>query len=110
MTGALADFGFLEYDEAEQVHRFNGKWVRTVYDYFIWNGEQFWELSSIPGSYSGEPIDLKIIRNPKTNVIEKLKEMSKLETREALNYRPDWFEKVLDGSEGSNTYILQLDP
>ena len=110
ITGALADFGFLEYDEAEQVHRFNGKWVRTVYDYFIWNGEQFWELSSIPGSYSGEPIDLKIIRNPKTNAIEKLKEMSKLETREAWNYRPDWFEKVLDGSEGSNAHILRLDP
>ncbi len=76
----------------------------------LWNGEQFWELSSIPGSYSGDPIDLKIIRNPKTNAIEKLEEMSKSETKEALNYRPDWFEKVLDGSEDLNTHILQLAP
>lgn len=88
MEEDLADLGFLEYDENEHVHRFNGKWVRTINDRFIWNGERYGGLSSILGNYSGNPVDIKIIRNPATNAIEKVVEMSEEETHRALNYRP----------------------
>ncbi|MFM1653272.1 M56 family metallopeptidase [Brevibacillus sp. B_LB10_24] len=89
---AFADFAeFLQYDETMHVYRFDGKWVRTLYDENIWKGKSYSGLmrSGITDNPNdiidrGEPIDLKTVRNPETNQVEKLVEMTEEEAKAAI--------------------------
>jgi len=77
----------LQYDSEMHVYRYKGKWVRLIDDRYIWNGMSYGGLST--GSEGdnntwGDFIDLKTVRNPNTNKIEQLLELSKEEARTIL--------------------------
>ncbi len=83
----LSDLGFLDYDTDEHVYRYNGKWVRTINDKYTWNGKPYGGVSrsDAPENYfSGEPVDVKVVRNQDTNQIEKLVEMTEAQTQQVL--------------------------
>ncbi|GEM_PF-786572 len=109
----LADLGFLEYDEDEHIYRYNGKWVRTVSDLYTWNGKSYGGVSrsQVPdGYYSGEPVDLKIIRNITTNQIEKLAEMTAEETEQALKAEPSAFTEAVKENEALEEQTEAAEP
>jgi len=73
---------FLTYDYDEDVYRYNGKWVRTLWDENYPNPDSYNGFSSsltqIKGDknyYSGNPIDLKTVRNSETYIVESLVRM-----------------------------------
>ncbi len=80
----LADNGLLKYDEKEHIYRFNGKWVRSVDDVYTFDGVKHGGISKSgigadDNYYSGEPVDLKVVRNHQSNQIEKLVEVTSTE-------------------------------
>lgn len=80
---------FLDYDDTRNIYLFDGKWIHVLYDENNWNGESYStysrsEIASDP-DYWGEPVDLKTVRNPKTNKVEKLVEMTEEETKEVIS-------------------------
>lgn len=85
----MKDFAeFLQYDETLNLWRFDGSWVRTLYDENIWQGKIYSGIARIgPGAPRnwGKPIDLKTVRNPETNKVEKLVEMTAEETEQLVN-------------------------
>lgn len=80
---------FLDYDDTRNIYLFEGKWIHILYDENNWNGESNStysrsEIASDP-DYWGEPVDLKTVRNPETNEVEKLVEMTEEEAKEVIS-------------------------
>ncbi|MEK4427166.1 M56 family metallopeptidase [Solibacillus sp. FSL K6-1523] len=80
---------FLDYDDTRNIYLFEGKWIHVLYDENNWDGESYStysrsEIVSDP-DFWGEPVDLKTVRNPKTNKVEKLVEMTEEEAKEIIS-------------------------
>lgn len=80
---------FLNYDDTRNIYLFEGKWIHILYDENNWNGESNStysrsEIASDP-DYWGEPVNLKTVRNPETNKVEKLVEMTEEEAKEVIS-------------------------
>ncbi len=103
----LADAGLLKFDNAEHIYRFDGKWVRTINDKYVWNGRHYGGVSRSAGNYSGKPVDLKTVRNPETNKIERLVEMPEEETQLVVKDLPA--EKVSNSMDNYSELLTKVE-
>jgi hypothetical protein len=79
----LYELDFLEYDAESadfyQPYAFNGKWVRAVYDPYIWNGEDCSTCTWYEGmneTQFNRSVGVRTVRDGQTNEITGLVEMS----------------------------------
>lgn len=76
----------LEYDKGLHIYRYDGKWVRTIDDRYVWSSKPAGGvkvLASGEPDIWGKPVDIKVVRNEKTNKIEGLIEMTGSQILEA---------------------------
>lgn len=69
----------LEYDKELHIYRYDGKWVRMIDDRYMWNSQFAGGVKIMQSGESdnwGKPVDIKVVRNEKTNRIEGLIEMT----------------------------------
>lgn len=77
---------YLEYDEQNDIYRFEGRWVRLVFDDTLDGSTSSYGMEPSPyDNWGNGSICLKTVRNDKTHEIEGLIEMTQQEADDILN-------------------------